>query len=136
MSESSKQAPAEPRGSPTERSSLQLLTASAGSGRRRRRCTSAPANPSDIPCQAARQIGRCSPVDFVSTKINVYGGNIFLRRKLMRILNDFAMLGDAEDKLRSDWREGTGPSKDQTAALREARQAIAQAKAALDRAAG
>ncbi|WP_185982259.1 hypothetical protein [Arthrobacter sp. KBS0703] len=49
--------------------------------------------------------------------------------------NAFAMLGDVEDELRSDWRDGTGPSADQAQALREARQAIAQAKAALDRAA-
>jgi hypothetical protein len=49
--------------------------------------------------------------------------------------NAFAMLGDVEDELRSDWREGTGPSNDQATALREARHAIAQAKAALDRAA-
>ncbi|ACL42190.1 hypothetical protein Achl_4239 (plasmid) [Pseudarthrobacter chlorophenolicus A6] len=49
--------------------------------------------------------------------------------------NAFAMLGDVEDELRSDWRDGTGPSSDQAQALREARQAIAQAKAALDRAA-
>lgn len=48
--------------------------------------------------------------------------------------NAFAMLGDVEDELRSDWREGTGPSTEQAKALREARQAIAQAKAALDRA--
>lgn len=48
--------------------------------------------------------------------------------------NAFAMLGDAEDELRSDWREGTGPNPDQADALREARQAIAHAKAALDRA--
>jgi hypothetical protein len=49
--------------------------------------------------------------------------------------NAFAMLGDAEDELRSDWRDGTGPTRDQAVALREARQAIAEAKAALDRAA-
>jgi hypothetical protein len=48
--------------------------------------------------------------------------------------NAFAMHGDVEDELRSDWRDGTGPDHDQAAALREARQAIAQAKAALDRA--
>jgi hypothetical protein len=48
--------------------------------------------------------------------------------------NAFAMLGDVEDELRSDWRPGAGPSSDQAEALREARQAIALAKAALDRA--
>jgi hypothetical protein len=49
--------------------------------------------------------------------------------------NAFALLGDAEDELRSDWREGTGPNREQGKALREAREAIAQAKAALDAAA-
>lgn len=49
--------------------------------------------------------------------------------------NAFAMLGHVEDELRSDWQDGTGPSADQAQALREARQAIAHAKAALDRAA-
>lgn len=49
--------------------------------------------------------------------------------------NAFALLGDAEDELRSDWREGTGPNSEQGRALREAREAIAQAKAALDAAA-
>jgi hypothetical protein len=48
--------------------------------------------------------------------------------------NAFALLGDAEDELRSDWRDGTGPTHEQAEALREARQAIAKAKAALDRA--
>jgi hypothetical protein len=48
--------------------------------------------------------------------------------------NAFALLGDAEDELRSDWRDGTGPTREQAEALREARQAIAKAKAALDRA--
>lgn len=47
--------------------------------------------------------------------------------------NAFAMLGDAEDELHSDWRPGAGPNLDQADALREARQAIARAKAALDR---
>lgn len=46
--------------------------------------------------------------------------------------NAFALLGDAEDELRSDWRDGTGPTREQAEALREARQAIAKAKAALD----
>jgi hypothetical protein len=49
--------------------------------------------------------------------------------------NAFAMLGDVEDELRSDWREDTGPNHDQAEALRNARQAIAKAKAALDAAA-
>ncbi|MBT2549747.1 hypothetical protein [Arthrobacter sp. ISL-65] len=49
--------------------------------------------------------------------------------------NAFAMLGDVEDELRSDWREGTGPNAEQAAALRGARRAVAEAKAALDRAA-
>lgn len=48
--------------------------------------------------------------------------------------NAFALLGDVEDELRSDWRDGAGPNHDQADALREARQAIARAKAALDRA--
>lgn len=48
--------------------------------------------------------------------------------------NAFALLGDAEDELRSDWLEGTGPNREQGRALREAREAIAQAKAALDKA--
>jgi hypothetical protein len=47
----------------------------------------------------------------------------------------FALLGDAEDELRSDWRPGTGPTPEQGHAAGEAKQAIAQAKAALNRAA-
>lgn len=47
----------------------------------------------------------------------------------------FALLGDAEDELRSDWRTGTGPTKEQGAAAREAKEHIGAAKAALDRAA-
>ncbi|GAB2713750.1 hypothetical protein GCM10027038_09870 [Arthrobacter bambusae] len=47
----------------------------------------------------------------------------------------YALLGDAEDELRSDWRLGTGPTREQGAAASEAKQAIAQAKAALTRAA-
>jgi hypothetical protein len=47
----------------------------------------------------------------------------------------FAPLGDVEDELRSHWQPGTGPSTGQAEALRDARQAIAQAKAAPDRAA-
>jgi hypothetical protein len=47
----------------------------------------------------------------------------------------FTLLGDAEDWLRSDWRNGTGPTREQAAAATDAKVAIAQAKAALDRAA-
>ena len=47
----------------------------------------------------------------------------------------FAMLGDVEDVLRSDWRSGTGPTTEQADAATEARRYIAEAKAALDRAA-
>lgn len=46
----------------------------------------------------------------------------------------FALLGDAEEELRSEWRDGTGPTHEQAEALREERQAVAKAKAALDRA--
>lgn len=49
--------------------------------------------------------------------------------------NTFAMLGDVEDELRSDWREGTGPTELHAEAFHEATKAIAQARAALDRAA-
>jgi hypothetical protein len=49
--------------------------------------------------------------------------------------NAYAMLGDVEDELRSDWRDGAGPTNIQAEALRVARQAIDQAKAALNRAA-
>lgn len=45
------------------------------------------------------------------------------------------LLGDAEDELRSDWRSGNGPTREQSQAALEARQLIAQARAALDRAA-
>jgi hypothetical protein len=48
--------------------------------------------------------------------------------------NAFAMLGDVEDELRSDWRDGAGPDHAQAVALRDACRAIAQAKAALDEA--
>lgn len=48
--------------------------------------------------------------------------------------NAFALLGDAEDELRSDWREGHGPNHEQAEALQDARRAIREAKAALDRA--
>lgn len=47
----------------------------------------------------------------------------------------FGLLGDAEDELRSDGHSGTGPTAEQGRAASEAKQAIAQAKAALDRAA-
>lgn len=48
----------------------------------------------------------------------------------------FAMLGDAEDELRSDWRTGAGPAtREQGAARVDALEHIARAKAALDRAA-
>jgi len=48
--------------------------------------------------------------------------------------NAFALLGDVEDELRSDWRPGTGPTHEQAEALQDARRAIREAKAALDRA--
>lgn len=48
--------------------------------------------------------------------------------------NAFAMLGDVEDELRYDWRAGAGPTSEQSQSLRKARQAIATAKAALNRA--
>jgi hypothetical protein len=44
-------------------------------------------------------------------------------------------LADALDFLRSDWVEGHGPTAAQAKAVSEARQAIASAKNALDRAA-
>lgn len=47
----------------------------------------------------------------------------------------FALLGHVEDELRSDWRQGAGPNHEQADALRDARKAIRDAKAALDRAA-
>ena len=47
----------------------------------------------------------------------------------------FAMLGDVEDVLRSDWRSGTGPTTEQADAAMQARRHIAEAKAALDEAA-
>jgi hypothetical protein len=46
----------------------------------------------------------------------------------------FRLLDQAEDELRSDWRPGTGPSEKQAEAASEARELIARAKAALDRA--
>lgn len=49
--------------------------------------------------------------------------------------NAFALLGDAQDELRSDWRPGTGPSREQGEAVQVARRHIAAAKAALDEAA-
>lgn len=48
--------------------------------------------------------------------------------------NAFTLLGDVEDELRSDWRPGTGPNDEQAEAIQEARRAIVQAKAALDKA--
>lgn len=46
----------------------------------------------------------------------------------------FKLLGDAEDVLRSDWREGTGPTRAQADAAADAKVLIGQAKDALDRA--
>lgn len=48
--------------------------------------------------------------------------------------NAHKQLGDVEDELRSDWRTGTRPTKDQAAAWHKARNFIDKAKAALDRA--
>jgi hypothetical protein len=47
----------------------------------------------------------------------------------------YAMLGDVEDELRSDWRLGTGPTMAQAKAAQEAKVHIGKAKAALNRAA-
>lgn len=47
----------------------------------------------------------------------------------------FVLLSDAEDELRSDWRTGAGPTVEQGQAASDARRLIAQAKAALDKAA-
>lgn len=47
----------------------------------------------------------------------------------------YGALGDVEDILRSDWREGTGPTPAQAEAANEARSHIAAAKEALNRAA-
>ena len=49
--------------------------------------------------------------------------------------NAHRLLGDAQDELRSDWRPGAGPTSKQAKAAQEAREHIAKAKAALDRAA-
>lgn len=49
--------------------------------------------------------------------------------------NAHRLLGDAQDELRSDWRPGAGPTDEQADAVALARQYIAKAKAALDRAA-
>lgn len=46
----------------------------------------------------------------------------------------FALLGDVQDELRSDWKPGTGPTEEQADALHEAQIAIQKAKDALDRA--
>ncbi|NMR32253.1 hypothetical protein [Crystallibacter degradans] len=48
----------------------------------------------------------------------------------------FALLGDAEDWLRSGWREGACPTREQAEASRDAREAIQKAKNASDQAAG
>lgn len=48
----------------------------------------------------------------------------------------YRLLGDAQDVLRSDWRPGAGPNDAQADALRDARMAIADAKQALNIAAG
>lgn len=48
----------------------------------------------------------------------------------------YRLLGDAADELRSDWREGTGPTPEQAAAKRRAVELIGQAKDALNEAAG
>ena len=47
----------------------------------------------------------------------------------------FKLLADAEDALRSDWRDGPGPTLEQARAKNDAQEHIAKAKAALDRAA-
>lgn len=47
----------------------------------------------------------------------------------------YRCLGDAQDHLRSDWREGAGPTAEQAQALMRARNAIAEAKQALNEAA-
>lgn len=49
--------------------------------------------------------------------------------------NAHGMLGDVEDELRSDWSDGNGPTPEQAQAASEAKALIAQARAALDRAA-
>ena len=49
--------------------------------------------------------------------------------------NAYALLGDVQDELRSDWAPGSGPALAQADAVAEARRAIATAKQALDRAA-
>lgn len=49
--------------------------------------------------------------------------------------NAYRLLGDARDELRSDWKPGTGPASAQADAVNTALHHIAQAKAALDRAA-
>ena len=47
----------------------------------------------------------------------------------------FALLGDVEDELRSDWLPAGAPTAEQNAARREAMEHVARAKAALSRAA-
>jgi hypothetical protein len=51
-----------------------------------------------------------------------------MRREALRLL------GDAQDTLRSDWRDATGPTDRQADALNDARKAISAAKIALDQA--
>jgi hypothetical protein len=47
----------------------------------------------------------------------------------------YALLGDVQDVLRTDWRPGTGPTLHQADATFEAQRHIALAKAALNKAA-
>lgn len=49
--------------------------------------------------------------------------------------NAYRLLGDAADELRSDWREGTGPTARQNLAKVRAMELIGQAKDALNEAA-
>lgn len=49
--------------------------------------------------------------------------------------NAYRLLGDAADELRSDWREGTGPTARQARAKVRAMELIGEAKAALNEAA-
>ena len=49
--------------------------------------------------------------------------------------NAYRLLGDAADELRSDWREGTGPTAEQNLAKVRAMEKIGEAKAALNEAA-
>jgi hypothetical protein len=47
----------------------------------------------------------------------------------------YGMLGDVADVLRSDWRPGAGPTRQQAQAVQDALRHIAAAKDALNRAA-